>query len=166
MARLATLGQGSDRARYQLPLSFVRSIVASAKVITPLRPHEKNTKWGVHPFTLVREGAASAGLPLSRLQSCRPYGGSIHGVTVNNLFTTLCGVYLPIIYDVHTPTPVSGRGHPLTVPPDRSNRPFIGTTPSPHCSMSTGDQPRTNHVHSRWDGRGVSAARSLDTHPP
>ena len=29
---------------------------------------------------------------------------------------------------------------------------LLGTAPSLHCSMSGGDQPRTNQVHFRWEG--------------
>ena len=79
-----------------------------------------------------------------------------------------CFFYLPIIYDIHIPKPVGAlwlwTSFDLA---SRQVRPsLLGTTPSLHCSIYGGDQPRTNQVHSNWGRRGVSAPRSPDTHLP
>ena len=76
--------------------------------------------------------------------------------------------YLPLIYDVHTPMSVGALQSWTSF--DCASRPvrpsLLWTTPSLHCSMSHGDQLRTNQVHSRCDGRGVFATLSPHTPPP
>ena len=74
-------------------------------------------------------------------------------------FSVLSTYYLH--YPLQRLLALYGRGHPLTVPPDRSDCPFLGRRP---C-YTGGDQLRTNQAHSRWGGRGVSIMRSPDTPP-